>query len=84
MTAEVNIPNAAFMAAAEVSAVDDDTIDSVLAAGAPEIIAADYEQFAAELRGTLHNLPEYAHGSLAWTVMNAIDAHIAELRGESR
>jgi hypothetical protein len=55
-----------------------------LRAAAPLIAAADYEQFAAELRATLHNLPEYTHGSLAWTLMNAIDAHIEDLRGESR
>jgi hypothetical protein len=45
-----NVPNAAFMAAAEVSAVDDDTIDSILVAGAPEIIAADRYAFGRLLR----------------------------------
>lgn len=52
-----------------------------LEAAAPLIVAADYEQFADELRGTLHNLPEYTHGSLAWTVMNVIDQRIEDLRG---
>ncbi|AHH98246.1 hypothetical protein [Kutzneria albida] len=47
---EYHVPNAAFMAAAEVSAVDDDTIEAILDAAASVILSADRAEFAALLR----------------------------------
>lgn len=45
------------------------------------IVATDLERLAHKLRASLHVLPEYTHGSLAWRVMNEIDERAAELRG---
>lgn len=83
--AEVNIPDKAMDAADRVYGIGSDEeyerLRATLAAAAPLIVAADYEQFAAKLRSDLQRLREYAHGSLAWRVMNEIDTHIVELRG---
>jgi hypothetical protein len=85
VTAEVNVPDEAVDAAITASGIESedefDLLKATLGAAAPLIVAADYKKFATELRATLHNLPEYTHGSLAWNLMNAIDAHIEDLRG---
>lgn len=89
MSAEINIPDAATGAGWHEfryprPAVDEPSASFKrgLAAAAPLIVAADYEQFAAKMREALRQLPEYTAGSLAWRIMNDIDTHAAELRGE--
>ena len=88
MSAEVNVPDEAVaIVAGQLLPNPDIDVERekalmALQDAAPLIAAADYEAFAAELRATLHNLPEYTHGSLAWNVMNAIDQHIEDLRGD--
>lgn len=74
----INVPDEAVEAAEDWARQD---IDIALAMAAPFIIAAELERFAAQQREVLHRLPEYTRGSLAWSLMNDIDARIAELRG---
>lgn len=44
--------------------------------------ATAIERMAAEFRTVLHKDPAYTYGSLAWRLMNDIDAYAASLRGE--
>lgn len=64
---------------------------TALAAAIPAVLASRdsetaeaIDRMAAEFRAVLHKDPAYTHGSLAWRLMNDIDAYAASLRGEQR
>lgn len=71
---ELHVPNAAFMAAAEVNAADDATIEEILDAAAPLIVAAELERMA--------DTP-FEDGPW-WALATSLRERAAELRGESQ
>jgi hypothetical protein len=88
VTAEVNLPTAAFMAAAEVSAVDGDTIDAILAAAAPLIVVAELERLGVALCQRQQEMRADDDRSIRSSglgeAITVLRDRVAELRGESR
>lgn len=55
---------------------------ALIGAAAPLIVATYLADLSTALRADLQQLKEYTHGSLAWRVINEVDARASVLRGE--